>query len=100
PSLKISAFCLCESDSSVLYYIDNGGKLFRSDNRGGTWNIATTRTFGSARRIVASPFEHQRVWIAADTGLWYSPDGGVTWRPGPDGQPPVRTGDHPDVVVD
>lgn len=100
PSLKIKAFALSPSDSRVLYYIDESGSLYRSDNRGSSWDLANPISVGQANRIVVSPYEHLQLWVASNTGLWASNDGGSTWRAGSISSRTLRNGDIRDVEVD
>jgi hypothetical protein len=58
----------------------SGAHAFRSDDGGTTWQ---DRSAGlppiPANAVEVDPQDGNRVWIAADVGVWQSLDGGATW---------------------
>jgi len=80
-----------------------GGRVFRSDNGGASW---TDRTTGlPALPITAIEIDSRnpnRVWVAADLGVYQSWDGGASWTDFSNGLPNAYVGDlvfHPHALV-
>lgn len=80
-----------------------GGRVFRSDNGGSTW---TDRSVGlpalPINAIEIDPQNVNRVWVAADLGVYQSTDGGVTWATFSNSLPNCYVGDlvfHPHARV-
>ncbi len=76
-----------------------GGRVFRSDDGGASWS---DRTAGlpdlPLNAIAIDPTDDNRIWVAADLGVYQSLDGGVTWTDYSNGLPHMVVGDilfHP-----
>ncbi|MDX6694613.1 MAG: hypothetical protein QOF02_2216 [Blastocatellia bacterium] len=78
-TLSIQAMAVAPSNGSIIYYGDGLNRLMRSDNRGMTWRRASMTDHGAINRIVVHPTEPNLVYVASETGLWRSRDGGATW---------------------
>ena len=77
----------------------SGAHAFRSDDGGTTWE---DRSAGlppiPANAVEVDPQDGNRVWIAADVGVWQSLDGGATWAAFGSGLPNALAADlllHP-----
>ena len=80
-----------------------GGRAFRSDDGGGSW---TDRTGGlpnlPVNAIEVDAANRNRVWVAADLGVYQSTDGGATWADFSASLPNAYVGDlvfHPHARV-
>ena len=71
-----------------------GGRVFRSDDGGSSW---VDRTAGlpdlPINAIAIDPTDGDRIWVAADLGVYQSFDGGVTWADFSNGLPHMVVGD-------
>ena len=83
----------------ATYRTIGGSRVFRSDDGGTTW---TDRTAGlpalPINAIELDPANGNRVWVAADLGVYQSVDGGATWTDFSNGLPNAFVGDllfHP-----
>ena len=57
-----------------------GGRVFRSDDAGVTWVDCTAGLPGiPMNAVTVDPANFQRVWVAADVGVYQSMDLGATW---------------------
>lgn len=78
----------------VTHRTINGGRLFRSDDGGGSW---VDRTAGlPLLPINAVEVDNQnanRLWVAADRGVYQSMDAGATWNSFSNGLPNMYVGD-------
>lgn len=76
-----------------------GGRVFRSDDGGSTWTDRTDGLPGlPVNAVEVDPGNANRVWVAADVGVYQSFNGGVNWRPFANGLPNVLVADllyHP-----
>ena len=79
------------------------GRVWRTDNGGTSWN---DRTAGlpalPMNAIQVDPANANRVWVAADLGVYQSLDGGATWTDFSNGLPNMFVGDlifHPHARV-
>lgn len=76
-----------------IYAAVEVGGLLRSDNGGQDWYLVEgstgspypSATPGSAlhpdvHSVLVHPSSHKRIWAATGGGLYYSPDGGITWE--------------------
>jgi hypothetical protein len=76
-----------------------GGRVFRSDNGGQSWTDFSTGLPGLPMNSVeVDSANSNRVWVAADLGLYQSMDGGAHWSPFNVGLPNVLVEDlefHP-----
>ena len=77
--------------------------MFRSDDGGSNW---TDRTAGlpnlPINAVQIDPANANRVWVAADLGVYQSTDGGATWADFSNGLPNMFVGDlvfHPHARV-
>jgi hypothetical protein len=80
-----------------------GGRVFRSDDGGATW---TNRSAGlpnlPMNAVSVDDGNANRVWVAADLGVYQSLDAGVTWGTYANGLPNAFVGDlafHPHARV-
>jgi len=80
-----------------------GGRVFFSSNGGASW---TDRTAGlpalPINAIEIHPGNANRLWVAADLGVYESTDGGVSWHDFSNGLPHMYVGDlvyHPHARV-
>jgi hypothetical protein len=65
-----------------------GGRVFRSDNGGSTWTDFTTGLPSlPINALEVDPQNSNRVWVAADLGVYQSTDGGAHWAPFNQGLP-------------
>jgi hypothetical protein len=87
----------------VTYRTIGGGRVFRSDDGGSTW---TDRTAGlpalPMNAVEVDPWNTNRIWVAADLGVYQSWDGGATWADFSSGLPNMFVGDiifHPHARV-
>ena len=73
-------FAADPTDSNRLYLLQDGGRLFRSDDRGATWQ--PTEGQPSARRFMELLVDRTGTIFAASfwSGLWRSADRGATWQ--------------------
>ena len=76
-----------------------GGRVFRSDDGGANW---TDRSAGlpdlAMNSVEVDPWNGDRIWVAADLGVYESFDAGATWSPIVAGLPNVLVSDlvvHP-----
>lgn len=80
---------------SILYAWGNSeggsGAVFRSNDRGHTWQLATDELDLWIEALVANSGDAEEVWFATPAGVWHSTDGGNTWD--------VSTSGLDDVVV-
>ena len=83
----------------LVYGTLGGGRCFRSDDGGGTWS---DRSAGlpnlSLNAVVADPGNQNRVWVAADVGVFQTFNSGASWSSFANGLPNVLVEDllyHP-----
>ena len=73
-----------------------GGRVYRSDDGGKTWIDRTPPdniTKLPINAIAVDPEDENRVWIAADLGVYESRDGGATWSNFSNQLPHMMVGD-------
>jgi photosystem II stability/assembly factor-like uncharacterized protein len=59
----------------------NGGRVFRSDNGGSSWSDCSAGLPNlPINAVEVDPSNANRVWVAADKGVWESIDGGSSWH--------------------
>lgn len=79
------------------------GRVWRSDNGGTSWNDRTAGLPNLPMNAVqVDPANANRVWVAADLGVYQSLDGGATWTDFSNGLPNMFVGDlifHPHARV-
>jgi hypothetical protein len=83
----------------ATYRTIGGGTVFRSDDGGASW---LDQSSGLPRlpikAIAIDPTNNDRIWVAADLGVYQSLDGGATWADFSNGLPHMVVGDilfHP-----
>jgi photosystem II stability/assembly factor-like uncharacterized protein len=65
-----------------------GGRVYRSDDAGGSWvNLTAGLPNIAMNAVVVDPANFKRVWIAADVGVYQTLDLGATWAPFSNGLP-------------
>ena len=79
PLLQIQALAVSPADSRIVYYVDRGGILRRSDDKGENWTTPSTTYLGYAKRLIAHPTDANTIYIATSSGFWCSHSGGSTW---------------------
>lgn len=81
----------------------DGGRVFRSDDGGTTWTDCTAGLPTlPINAVEVDDRDPQRVWVAADLGVYQSLDGGASWTPFSNGLPNMLVGDllfHPHARV-
>jgi hypothetical protein len=87
----------------ATYSTINGGRVFRSDNGGASWLDRTAGLPGlPINAIQIDPGNANRVWVAADLGVYQSLNGGTNWADFSNGLPNMYVGDlifHPHARV-
>ena len=92
PVLAVSSLAMAESNHNVIYmgtgvrglgdYI-NGDGIFRSSDRGVTWeHLAATsanRDFRNVSRLAVDPYDTNVVVAATNSGIFRTSDGGMSW---------------------
>lgn len=73
----------------------SGARVFRSDNGGSSWNDRSGGGLPALpiNAIAVDPWNRDRVWVAADLGVYQSRDGGATWTDFANGLPNAYVGD-------
>ncbi len=78
----------------ATYSTIGGGRVFRSDDGGSTWIDRTPGLPGlPINAIEVDAWNANRVWVAADLGVYQSTDGGATWVGFSNGLPNAYVGD-------
>jgi photosystem II stability/assembly factor-like uncharacterized protein len=71
-----------------------GGRVFRSDDGGSTWSDRTAGLPGlPINAIEVDPANRNRLWVAADLGVYETLDGGASWTDFANGLPNAYVGD-------
>ena len=101
-SLITRSVAIAASDNNVIYIADGLGYLLRSSDRGLTWKRTNKTNIGLVYKIIVNPLNEDIVFIASNTGLWRSTNGGSTWDSGIVGRTklPLTYGDITDAVMD
>jgi photosystem II stability/assembly factor-like uncharacterized protein len=69
-------------------FSDSSGKIFRSDTGGSAWTNCTSGLPSIPLNAVAvDPLNTQRVWVAAEVGVYETTDLGATWAAFSNGLP-------------
>lgn len=78
PILLLTAF----ADNSTAVGVAPGGTIQVSDDAGQTWEATGGTVKGQPAAVAAAIGEDRqtRIWVATDTGVEYSPDGGATFE--------------------
>ena len=78
----------------ATYSTVGGGRVFRSDDGGSTWTDHTAGLPGlPINWVEVDAWNANRVWVAADLGVYQSLDGGATWADFSNGLPHAFVGD-------
>jgi hypothetical protein len=87
----------------ATYRTIGGGRVFRSDNGGSLWTDCSAGLPGLPMNAVeVDAWNANRVWVAADLGVYQSWDAGATWADFSNGLPNMFVGDlvfHPHARV-
>jgi hypothetical protein len=98
-SLVIRCLAVSPANAQVVYYVDDAGRVMRSQDGGGSWGEYGTTRVGYAWRLLAHPTDPLTIFVATDSGVWCSKTGGYTWESNP-GQTTLRDGDFTDLAMD
>ncbi len=90
PQIGVSGIAIHPSDSDTIYIAtgdDDAGDsigvgVWKSTDGGATWNVAGFDPDNSPSRmndIYINPDNPQQLWVATNSGLYRSPNGGSTW---------------------
>ena len=103
PIMAVTSLAMADSDRNVIYMgtgegfgnLDGvaGNGIFRSDDRGETWEHLSSTMNGDFRyvnRLAASPTDPDVVVAATNTGIFRTTDGGTTWSKVFHDRPPVQ----------
>jgi hypothetical protein len=78
----------------VTYSSPGGGRVFRSDDGGATWqDCSPSLPDLPINAVEVDPTNPSRVWVAADLGVYESLDAGATWSTFGSGLPNVLVED-------
>ncbi len=87
----------------ATYTTLGSSRVFRSDNDGSTWSDYTSGLPSlPINAVEVDPGNSNRVWVAADVGVYQSFNGGRSWAPFANGLPNVLVADllyHPHARV-
>ena len=92
PNIAVTSLVMDPKNHTILYAgtgegfsnfdAKRGAGIFRTTDSGKSWlHLASTKTsdFHYVNKLVVSPNDSSRLYAATRTGLWRSPDSGVTW---------------------
>jgi hypothetical protein len=96
PSMAIGAIAVAPSNPLVMYAATGedtpgwgpsygGAGVFRTSNGGSAWAACASGPGTRSNKVLVHPTNPDVVYVASDTGLWKSVDGGASWanrRPG------------------
>ena len=96
PSMAIGAIAVAPSNPAVVYAATGedtpgwgpsygGAGVFRTSNGGAAWAACASGPGSRSNKVLVHPTNPDVVYVASDTGLWKSVDGGASWtnrRPG------------------
>jgi len=78
---KIERIFVNKTAPSVVFVVDDAGRLFRSDDGADHWTPVDGGLRGQVREMVADP-EYPGIWFAAtSSGVFTSANDGLTWKP-------------------
>lgn len=87
----------------ATYRTIGGGRVFRSDDGGSAWVDRTAGLPGlPINAVEVDPWNANRVWVAADLGVYQSTDAGASWTDFSNALPNMFVGDlvfHPHARV-
>ena len=95
-SMAIGAIAVAASNPAVVYAATGedtpgwgpsygGAGVFRTSNGGAAWAACASGPGPRSNKVLVHPANPDVVYVASDTGLWKSVDGGASWanrRPG------------------
>jgi hypothetical protein len=114
-SLAIGGLGIAASNSAVLYAatgewtagigaptdpVTTGVGVYRTSNGGGDWDLCAPIPSEMCAAVAVDPTNPDRVFVAGDTGLHRSRDGGVSWDVPVGRTNGVFDGEVSDVVLD
>jgi photosystem II stability/assembly factor-like uncharacterized protein len=93
PNLATNTMAMAPSDHNTIYAgtgegyggvgMVGGGGIFKSENRGQTWQLLTATTindnFQYVNKIIIDPNNKDILLVATNKGIYKSTDGGSTW---------------------
>ena len=93
-NMAVTTVVIDPQDNNILYagtgegFFNNGAVrgdgIFKSSNKGETWEILTTTSdninFHYVNKIVVSSNNSNHIYAATSTGIWKSTDAGLTWN--------------------
>lgn len=82
-SSQVNVYCFDQSRSSpdVLYCGTEGGEVYKSFDRGGSWYcVSRSLDIGAPGAIKVHPHNGDIVFMGENNNLWRSMDGGVNWE--------------------
>jgi hypothetical protein len=90
PNLATTTLAMAESNHNTIYagigegfgLVDgvNGNGIFKSIDRGVSWNLLTNSApLGSVNRLAVDPSNENNILAAANSGIYHSIDGGTNW---------------------
>ncbi len=96
PSMAIGAIAVAPSNPMIVYAATGedtpgwgpsygGAGVFRTSNGGAAWAMCAAGPGARSNKVLVHPTNPDVVYVATDTGLWKSIDGGASWanrRPG------------------
>ena len=96
PSMAIGAIAVAPSNPLVMYAATGedtpgwgpsygGAGVFRTSNGGSSWAVCASGPGARSNKVLVHPTNPDVLYVATDTGLWKSVDGGASWanrRPG------------------
>ena len=84
----VSTFQFSSDDPLVGWFSDSTGAVFMTLDGGKTWQDASAGLRGArVQNLVASNRRTFVLYAQTDQGLFLSRDGGMSWRPAPQGEP-------------
>lgn len=89
-NLATSALAMAETNRNIIYAGSgegfgllggvSGSGIFKSTDRGNTWTLLqNTAGFAEINRIIINPADENNVIVAANSGIYRTSDGGVSW---------------------
>lgn len=79
PTLSMASLAVAAADGRI-YYADQLQFMYRSLDRGSTWVRTSETKIGIVFNLIVHPDDPNTVFAATTTGLWFTGDGGTTWR--------------------
>jgi photosystem II stability/assembly factor-like uncharacterized protein len=114
-SLAIGGLAVASSAPNVLYAatgewtagigwpidpVVRGVGVYRTSNGGGDWDLCAPIASRNCAAVAVDPTNPNRVFVAGESALHRSTDGGASWPPGAAGMTGVFDGQISDVVID